>query len=302
MLRKGYDQWLKWMGRTNPKALREAPPDRATMDRLRLWLEDLDRVRIKTRLHYVESTVRVLIEAEPDQDWTAQRRLVARLKRSSGTGDPERKIGRIFDSGRLLQIGLDYARSHEKDRPTPLEQAARFRTGTMIAFLATMPLRRKALCGLQLGTSIIVAPDRILISASGDMMKRGNTWEAEVPAAVAPTLRHYLTTIRPWLMARHDQRHSYLWVNDRGKPFDPAHLSNRIAWATKEILGTRVSAHLFRDAAATTLARHAPENARMIAPLLGHTNLEIAERHYIQANSIDAGRAYANVVAHLMRR
>lgn len=58
-------------------------------------------------------------------------------------------------------------------------------------------------------------------------------------------------------------------VFDRGKPFDLCHLSNRIAWATKEVLGTRVSAHLFRDAAATTLARRSAKAASSLSRCLG---------------------------------
>lgn len=268
------------MARTEPKALDVAPAESA-MECLRDWLNDLSRVRAQTHLCYLASVLRVLSKAEPHLKWEAHHQLVARLRRSAGTGDPSSKVGRIFDSGELLQLGLDYARSHEKQRPTPLERATRFRTGTMIAILAVMPLRRKTFCGLQLGSSIIVEPDRILISALGEMMKRGNTWEAEVPDIVLPTLRHYLSEVRPWLMARNDEEHACLWVNDRGRPYVPTDLSNRIAWATRDILGTRVSAYLFRDAAATTLASHAPQSASMIAPPLGHTSLETTDRHYI---------------------
>ena len=301
MLHGGYEQWLKWLRRNEPEALFLDPIARGTMERLQRWLAALDTVRPKTRLHYFSGVVRLLSESAPEVDWSAHQALLSRLRLASGSGDPQRKAGRIFDSGRLCRLGFEYATSHEKLKPTPLEKAARYRTGVMIALLAVMPLRRITFRNLQLGTSVIVGADRILISATGDMMKRGNTWEAEVPRTVLPSLQHYLLEIRPWLMRRHHQKHDYLWVNDRGKPFEPSHLSNRIAWATKQVLGTRVSAHLFRDAAATTLARHAPASAHIIAPLLGHTSLATAERHYIQATSIDAGKLYADVLVKRLR-
>jgi integrase len=59
--------------------------------------------------------------------------------------------------------------------------------------------------------------------------------------------------------------------------------------------------HLFRDAAATTLARILPESARLIRPVLAHSGFQTAERHYIHAQTIEAGRDYAAVVQRLKK-
>lgn len=300
-LESGYRQWLKWVAREEPEALLVHPTDRASLERLRRWLAALISLRPASRLCYVTAVVRLLAESAPDRDWSAHHTLLSRLRAVARKSDTLRKAGRVFDSGMLCRLGLDHAESHEKLKPTLFEQAVRLRMGVMIAVLAVMPLRAMTFSKLQIGTSVMVYADRILISASGDMMKRGNTWEAEVPKNVLPSLQRYLAETRPWLMQRYNQEHTFLWVNDRGKPFHAGHLSNRIACTTKQILGTRVSAHLFRDAAATTLARHAQASANLIAPLLGHTSLETAERHYIQATSIDAGRLYANVIGNKIR-
>ncbi|MDG1128829.1 MAG: hypothetical protein P8N68_06980, partial [Paracoccaceae bacterium] len=61
------------------------------------------------------------------------------------------------------------------------------------------------------------------------------------------------------------------------------------------------SAHLFRDAAATTLARISPESARLIRPVLAHSGSRTAERHYIHAQTIEAGRDYVAVVQRLKK-
>lgn len=71
---------------------------------------------------------------------------------------------------------------------------------------------------------------------------------------------------------------------------------------TEKLTGVRVSPHLFRDTAATTLARSSPDAARLIKPVLAHASGGTAERHYIQANSIEAGRDYADVISRLKRR
>ena len=57
----------------------------------------------------------------------------------------------------------------------------------------------------------------------------------------------------------------------------------KIAGITKELTGVRIPPHLFRDAAATTLARTSPEAARLVRPVLAHASLETAEHHYIHA-------------------
>ena len=78
---------------------------------------------------------------------------------------------------------------------------------------------------------------------------------------------------------------------------DPA-----IGGITLRLTGKRIPPHFFRDAAATTLTRESPEAARLIGPILGHTATGTAERHYIQARSIEAARDYADVLRRLRQR
>lgn len=115
-----------------------------------------------------------------------------------------------------------------------------------------------------------------------------------MPDAAATPLRRYLHTARPYLMARGGQRHDRLWVGDNGRPMSAAMVGIRIAQTTERVTGKRISPHLFRDAAATTLARSSPGDAALIRPLLGHSSDQTVARHYIHAGSIEAGRAYAD--------
>lgn len=68
---------------------------------------------------------------------------------------------------------------------------------------------------------------------------------------------------------------------------------------TKRLTGVRIPPHFFRDAAATSLARLSPQDARLIRALLGHSSFGVAERHYIRACTIEAGRNYASVLVSL---
>lgn len=65
--------------------------------------------------------------------------------------------------------------------------------------------------------------------------------------------------------------------------------------------GEYFSAHYTDNAAATSLARISPESARLIGPVLAHSGFRTAERHYIHAQTIEAGRDYAAVVQRLKK-
>lgn len=71
---------------------------------------------------------------------------------------------------------------------------------------------------------------------------------------------------------------------------------------TKAAFGNALNPHMFRDAAATTLAISAPERVRSAAPLLGHRTFATTERHYIQATGLDAHRRFVNALRHTGRK
>lgn len=297
-----YARWLRWLTVNDPDAIAVSPQRRATLQRLSAWLDDLEHTKPMTRLTFIDGVLRILRAVAPDSDWTAQLRLKASLKRAAGHGDRDRKAGRILSSTVLLQAGADLATKHAIEAGTPLQSMKCVRDGAMIATLALMPMRRRAFAGLRIGHSVLVADDHIFIALPEELTKSGQPWEAVVPGQVDPLLRRYLTEARPMFMARGNRNHDRLWVGERGIPFNPDYLGCRIAECTLKMTGVRVPPHFFRDAAATTLARISPESARLIRPVLAHSGFGTAERHYIHAQTIEAGRDYANLIAELKRK
>ena len=301
-LKQAYRQWIHWLQSMDPAALDSKPENRVSISRLRRWCDAKAELRPMTRLFYVEGTLKVLFAFAPDADWSAQKRLIKQLKRLAGHGDKSRKTGRVLSSGVLLQAGIKHAETHPKAKPTPLEAAMQFQMGTIVAMLALMPLRCITFRRLELGTSVHVDGNHVEITVPGDMMKTGHPWEARVPDAVSPLLLQYLQEVRPWLMQRQGKRHNFLWVTSKGDPFKTGYFGVRVALATTESTGVRVSPHLFRDAAATTLARMSLQSARLIKPVLAHSCTETAEDHYIHAGSIEAGRNHAALIQNLRKR
>lgn len=87
-----------------------------------------------------------------------------------------------------------------------------------------------------------------------------------------------------------------VWLGKHGAPMNINQFTRAIGNRSKQQLGVDIPPHFYRDAAATTLARASPSSARMIKPVLGHATTWTAEGHYIQADTISAGRQLANVL------
>lgn len=296
-LERGYGRWLGFLSHHEPQALREAPTERATLPRLRAWLQALDHTSPMSRLLFVDCLLRVLIPAAPDAGWQVHRRVRTHLKRMAGHGTPTRKQGRVLSGAVLLEAALNHATADADAASTPLQRARCQRNGAMVALLACVPIRRRAFTALELGPSLQVTGERVVITLSEDMTKIGIPWEARVPDLAADVLLRYLHQARPLLMARGGSRHGRVWVGDQGRPLSDEMVRLHILRTTAALTGRPITPHLFRDAAATTLARAAPGDAALIRPLLGHTSDRTAARHYIQAGSVEAGRAYAALIA-----
>lgn len=298
-LESRYARWMKWLVLSDPAALVLPPAERATLPRLQTWLKALAHTKPMSRLMFVDGVLRILRAAAPDHAWDLQLRLLAGLKRNAGRGDRARKSGRVLSSAVLLNAGLALATTDAA--PNHLKRMLRQRDGTMIALLAVLPMRRRAFCELRLGQSIHITADGISIALSEDMTKTGVPWEAGVPPRVAPVLRHYIENVRPALLARGNMAHDFLWVGKKGEILDQNYVGSRIGTLTKRLTGVRVPPHLFRDAAATTLARLSPQSARLIRPVLAHSGFQTAERHYIHAQTIEAGRDYAALISQMKK-
>jgi hypothetical protein len=296
MLYRHYGRWIGWLGRADPAALLEPPPQRLTVARMTGWLVNLSHTSPVSQHMFVKSTLWVLKSADPDHDWRLQERAVLWLEHKATNHISHRKDGRVLSSAWLLKAGLKLAGPDADAASTPLKAAKFRRDGAIVALLAVMPMRRRSFIELELGTSFEVTADHIKVWLDGDMTKNKLRWDTAVPEILEPVLRRYMEDVRPWFLSRGGQSHNVLWVDNRGAPYAANYFGHRICQITEGITGVRVSPHLFRDAAATTLSRTSPKDSRLIRPLLAHASFGIAERHYIQACAIDVSKNYAEIL------
>lgn len=297
---KHYGRWLEWLWQADPQALCQSPEQRATPERLEAWIGSLDHVAPPTLKTFVCGALHVLKAAAPERNWRLQNNITIRLQRRAKMFNSDRKTGRVLSSSVLFDTGRDLMGHKADEANTPLNAALCRRDGAMIAFLAVMPIRLRSLSELMLGDSVLVSGSCIVIRLSADMTKTGQEWEAPVPDLLEPLLRTYTSKVRPWLMERTGVKHDCLWVTRLGSPLAYGQIKGRIPEVTGRELGIKISPHLFRDAAATTLVRQSPQDALLIRPLLGHADFRTAEQHYIHAKGIEAGRDHAAVISGLI--
>ena len=176
----------------------------------------------------------------------------------------------------------------------PLQRATRFRDGLIIALLAARPLRRKNLCALRLGHHLARRGAIFWIGIPGEETKNGRPIEVPLPEELSRAMDRYLREYRPVLTQGRSL--DCLWVSSRAKPMHEVSVYCQVRRITKETFGAPINPHLFRDAAATTLAIEDPEHVRIASQMLGHGSVRVTERHYNQARMLEAARRYQEEV------
>lgn len=184
-----------------------------------------------------------------------------------------------------------------------IRYANRYLDGLAIAMLISMPLRISNFGGLQLGQSIQRIGDRYWISVEGKDTKSGRPIEFALPPDLTQPIEHYLAEHRPYLLAQGGQSptasQTAFWVSSWGTPLTSELLAKRISQRTGEAFEKSMSPHLFRDAVATMIATEDPEHVGMILPILGHASLQVSEKHYNQAKTLQSARKYLNILESL---
>ena len=172
--------------------------------------------------------------------------------------------------------------------------AVQYRDGLIIAFLALVPLRRRNIEGILLGKNLIEVRGRWIIVLDNDETKTHAAYELDLPDLLVEPLRTYLSVYRPVLAAGNGRWAKAvgdaLWVSKDGSPMTQMAIYDRVRARTKDAFGKAINPHLFRDAAATTLAIADPQHVRVAAPLLGHRTFTTTERYYVQAKGLEAHR------------
>lgn len=301
ILSEAWGRWLRWLELNDPDALAEAPIQRATIQRLRSWMESETAIAPNSKLMFFKGVLAILRDVEPASDWSSHIRLGRSNTLKVGHGSSSRKANRILSSRVLLEAALRHAAPEGLTELTARKRAQRLRDATMIVVLAMMPIRHRSFAGLKLGHSLLDVAGQLTIALPAELTKTGIPWEAAVPEPAASLLRQYLDEVRPLLLAKGAKEHDVVWVNNNGSPMSYSNIGRKVPRLTAALTGVAIPPHFFRDSAATTLARSSSRAAKLITSVLGHTDIKTAERHYIHAGMIEAGRDFAVVLRRLKK-
>jgi integrase/recombinase XerD len=244
---------------------------------------DLDRLRGASRLIC------------PGVDWSW---LLTMTKRIAAAAPRKAPKYHLVTSERLYALGIglmDRAIAEaEAARRISKAHAFQYRDGLVIGLLALIPLRRRTLVALRIGKHLV---------------KIGDLWELDIPAADTKPRRPLDYPISPELCARIDlylerfrpripgaNTHTYLWASNKQRPMSAVAVCAAVRRRTRKAFGFTVNPHRFRHAAASFWSIHDPANVRGAKDLLGHASFGMTEKHYIMAQSRLAGRSLARAI------
>jgi len=296
-IKNGYGRFLTQLQFNDPVALKEPPERRITPERIKSYMKRLQEIGNGTqtqlcRLQELGEMAKVL---DPTADWSFINRLASRIRAKNV---PVRAKSNLRPSDDLLELGFELI-AHAR-LINGCKAAVMFRDGLIIAFLALVPLRRHNLAGFKMGHNLIDLSQTLLVVFDGSETKTHAPLEVEWPECLIGPLEEYLSTYRPFLQSKHGRWHKpaddFLWLSQDGSPMTQMAIYDRIRERTKVKFGTAINPHLFRDAAATTMAITDPAHVRLAAPLLGHRTFSTTEKYYQQAKAYKAHQAYVDAL------
>jgi integrase len=274
----------------------------------RLVLEDLVDLGRELSTQLAPFTVRgifsALVMAFKAMDPTADRSLLNEIdSRLAQTAKSVRNIaGNLLSPKDLVALGVAMMVEAEAQTRCSWRRASLYRDGLLTMFFALCPLRAGAVSEMQIGVNVIIEGNAVTVRLPPAERRKRRIEDVPLPDDLARRLLRYISYYRSMFPAPAPGHADALWLSRNGLPLDRDSISKRI----KERLGRRASkrftAHMFRHASATYIVDVAPEQARMVVGVLGHTGFRTAQRHYIKGQQHAAVRKYQGAVADAMKR
>ena len=220
------------------------------------------------------------------------------------------KFERIKMAWQVEALGLDLMKLAEtlpdisRKNPhgvTKLERALLYRDGIAIVTMIRRPFRIKNFASIRIGQHLFIEQGCGALAFSAKETKGKRSVEAPLAPHLVDGLLHYIHKYRQILLttsgkAKHITTDK-LWISRDGTELAEGSLHNVFRRRTEEAFGKPIPPHWFRDIDVTTLVRHNPEDARITGSILGHSDPEIANRHYNHALHIDAAKRHVDTLA-----
>src|SRR5712692_7048595 len=269
----GYGRFLFWLMERGELDGALPPASRVTRRRVEAYLDELKRTNrghtIQNRIQELGDTMKAIA---PQGDWRWLLRAAGRLR-----------------DGTLSELG----------------RAACYRDGLIMAFLGSHPMRLRNLVSLRIGRHVVVEGDQVVLKLAAPETKGYRDYEAVATRQLSRALTRYIRDYRPVLLAAKGRWRAPagdgLWISRDGSPCSEETFANIIRKRTAGAGRPPMSPHMFRSAAATSVAVSAPGSVDIIPAVLGHGSPRTAERYYNLAGSLEASRAHSTMLDALQR-
>lgn len=298
---QSYGSWLAWLDR-NGKLDPDLPPeDRASVDNLEAYWEDMKRagfadLTIVGRLHSLHDLLRLIApKAEVAFIATAARRLRVVARRRTPIADRMQSPRAIQDHARaLMRRGRDIS---------DVRQAVDYRDGLLLAFWASRAPRIANLTNMAFDAQLQQRDGHWRVEYQACEMKGSAHFGFKWPGFLVEPLAQYIDQARPLLLAQGERgdEHRRLWISIKGNPMSSFALRKVIQTRTREEFGLPMNPHHVRHSLATGVAELAPENVMDIPVMLAHTADETSERYYNLAGPSRAAATLAEEVEKVRR-
>lgn len=284
--RKGYGRWLTFLIVSGRFDQQLAPGERITPDVVRDYIEvlsgEVSSWTLWGRLAALLAAIKVI---DPERDWAWLRRVVRFYE--SRVVDSRNKLQSLRSAEEI--VNWAYNRLDQISNSAPEHHTAvHYRNALMVGLLIQCPIRLGNLVMIRIDKHLVPHAHGYSLAFDRTETKTRKPLSVPVPESLAPYIETYLTEHRPLLLQGKDDDH--LWITQYGQPMTNKSAHSAITKTTESAFGTPINPHLFRDCAATFVAVNDPKHVGIAAPILGHTDPRTTERHYIQANALEAGR------------
>jgi integrase len=290
-----YGAFLGFLQRTGRLDHRAAAAAQVTLSNVEAYSAELAaRVRSVTVYNCIYKLRRAaqLLAPTADFSWLAEIEKDLAL-----VMEPRSKFDRLVFTERLLEAGLTLMAEAEAFARNNLARARGVRNGLMIALLALCPVRLRNFAGLEMGQTFKEIHGSWWIALPGTSTKSRRPDERRVPSLLNRYIHAYLHQSRPVLLGSRPPTNA-LWISSTtGRPMTTKNIGTLISKITFETLGVDVSPHLFRTAAASTVAAYGGNTPHLASTLLNHTDPRVTEEHYNRASSVSAAAAYARIIS-----
>ena len=289
--RAHYGCWLHFLETEGMLAPAEAPWARVSKDIVHRYVLSLrNRVSPRTVASMLIGLKCVVLRMAPDQDWRWLKDLTNRLDAMANAA-PRKPRPPMPPLSEMYHALFDRLETLARAAITCDRDFLVYRDTLIAAILCVAPVRLRNLSMIRIGVHLQMRGDTFNLFFEGNETKTRQPIDLPLPPRLNSLINFYLKSVRSRFTG--PESGDRLWVGAKGAPLGYQAVHEAVRGVTKDLFGTGIGPHRFRELCATFLAESSASDALHARPLLGHRRMETTEKHFIHAQQIEAGMAVA---------